>query len=63
MDAGEDGNPAFGALLSYTDNGDGTVTDDNTKLVWEKKSDDGRVEIAGAFPLGRVVESSLLAAN
>lgn len=35
--AGEDGDPAFGAALSYTDNGDGTITDDNTGLVWEKK--------------------------
>jgi hypothetical protein len=26
-----------GAPLSYTDNGDGTFTDDNTGLMWEKK--------------------------
>jgi hypothetical protein len=26
-----------GPVLSYTDNGDGTFTDDNTKLMWEKK--------------------------
>jgi hypothetical protein len=29
--------------LSYTDNGDGTITDDNTGLQWEKKSDDGSI--------------------
>ena len=29
--------------LSFTDNGDGTVTDDNTGLVWEKLSMDGSV--------------------
>src|SRR6185437_3694500 len=34
---GEDGNPAFGAPLSYKDNGDGTITDNNTQLMWEKK--------------------------
>src|SRR5207247_60676 len=29
--------------LSYTDNGDGTITDNNTGLVWEKLSADGSV--------------------
>ena len=38
---GDDGNIQAGATLSYTDNGDGTITDNNTKLMWEKKSDDG----------------------
>jgi len=28
-----------GPPLSYTDNGDGTFTDNNTKLMWEKKDD------------------------
>jgi uncharacterized protein DUF1566 len=28
-----------GPALSYTDNGDGTFTDNNTKLMWEKKTD------------------------
>lgn len=27
-----------GSALSYTDNGDGTFTDNNTKLIWEKKT-------------------------
>jgi hypothetical protein len=40
---GHDGELQKGAPLSYTDNGDGTVTDNNTGLVWEKKSDDGSV--------------------
>jgi uncharacterized protein DUF1566 len=31
------------APLEYVDNGDGTVTDMNTGLMWEKKSDDGSV--------------------
>jgi hypothetical protein len=34
---GDDGDIKAGAALSYTDNGDGTTTDNNTKLVWENK--------------------------
>jgi uncharacterized protein DUF1566 len=41
--AGDDGAIQAGATLSYTDNGDGTITDNNTKLVWEKKSADGSI--------------------
>jgi hypothetical protein len=37
----DDGVVQAGASLSYTDNGDGTITDGNTGLMWEKKSDDG----------------------
>ena len=33
----DDGTVQAGALLSYTDNGDGTITDNNTLLMWEKK--------------------------
>jgi hypothetical protein len=29
---------ALGATLSFTDNGDGTITDNNTRLMWEKKA-------------------------
>lgn len=32
-----------GAPLSYTDNGDGTFTDDNTGLMWEIKAYDGTI--------------------
>jgi hypothetical protein len=32
-----------GATLDYTDNGDGTITDNDTGLQWEKKSDDGTI--------------------
>jgi hypothetical protein len=39
----QDGDIQAGALLSYTDNGDGTITDNNTGLVWEKKSLDGTI--------------------
>jgi len=41
--AGSDGDVQAGAALSYTDNGDGTITDNNTGLMWEKKSDDGSI--------------------
>jgi hypothetical protein len=37
--AGDDGALRMGAALSYTDNGDGTVTDNSTGLMWEKKTD------------------------
>ena len=38
-----DGDIRAGAPLSYTDNGDGTITDDNTRLMWEKKNDSGGI--------------------
>jgi Protein of unknown function (DUF1566) len=41
--SGDDGAIQAGATLSYTDNRDGTITDNNTKLMWEKKSDDGSI--------------------
>ncbi|MFL6234818.1 MAG: DUF1566 domain-containing protein, partial [Thermoanaerobaculia bacterium] len=37
----DDGTVRAGAPLSFTDNGNGTVTDNNTLLVWEKKGDNG----------------------
>ena len=40
---GGDGDIQAGAPLSYKDNGDGTITDKNTHLTWEKKSDDGTI--------------------
>ena len=43
MGTGQDGAIQAGGTLSYTDNGDGTITDHNTKLVWEKKSFDGTI--------------------
>jgi hypothetical protein len=35
---GQDGEFQAGGALSYTDNGDGTITDTNTGLTWEKKT-------------------------
>jgi len=37
----DDGFVKAGGALSYQDNGDGTITDLNTGLMWEKKSADG----------------------
>lgn len=37
----DDGTLQLGAALNYTDNGDGTITDLNTGLMWEKKCDCG----------------------
>ncbi len=34
----DDGTVQAGAPLRYTDNGDGTITDNNTGLMWKKKS-------------------------
>ena len=45
---GQDGDLRKGAPLSYTDNGNGTVTDNNTGLVWEKLSRDGSVHDVGS---------------
>ena len=40
---GSDGDVEAGNALSYTDNGDGTITDNNTGLMWEKKDDSGGI--------------------
>jgi hypothetical protein len=37
----DDGTLEAGTPFAYADNGDGTVTDLNTGLMWEKKSNDG----------------------
>lgn len=40
---GSDGAVQKGATRSFTDNGNGTITDNTTGLMWEKKSDDGGI--------------------
>jgi Protein of unknown function (DUF1566) len=37
----DDGTVEAGAPLAFVDNGDGTITDLNTKLMWTKHADDG----------------------
>jgi hypothetical protein len=46
---GEDGDIRAGAVLAYSDNSDGTVTDLNTGLVWEKVTSDGSVHDMNNF--------------
>jgi hypothetical protein len=41
--SGQDAEYQAGVPASYTDNGDGTVTDNVSKLMWEKLSDDGSI--------------------
>jgi hypothetical protein len=40
---GQDGEIQAGGALAYVDNGDGTISDVNTHLMWEKKSADGGI--------------------
>jgi hypothetical protein len=40
---GHDGDLQKGLARSYVDNGDGTITDTKTGLMWEKLSDDGSI--------------------
>lgn len=40
---GQDGETQAGKALKYKNNGNGTVTDLNTLLIWEKQSDDGTI--------------------
>ena len=41
--SGHDGELQKGLVRTFTDNGDGTVTDNLTGLMWEKQSDDGSI--------------------
>lgn len=41
--SGQDGETQSGLARSFTDNGNGTITDNNTGLVWEKLSDDDSI--------------------
>ncbi len=45
--SGDDGTIQAGASLHYVDNGDGTITDSTTGLMWEKKDDDNLGGLAG----------------
>ncbi len=45
---GQDGAVPAGAARSYTDNGDGTITDNVTGLMWEKLSNDGSIHDGNA---------------
>jgi hypothetical protein len=45
--AGSDGDVQAGLARSFTDNGDGTITDNLTGLMWEKKDDSNLEGAAG----------------
>lgn len=40
---GQDGETQLGTVRAFTDNGDGTITDGGTGLMWEKLSDDDSI--------------------
>jgi hypothetical protein len=44
---GQDGDIRAGGALAYIDNGDGTITDRTTGLMWEKLSSDGSIHDYG----------------
>jgi hypothetical protein len=46
---GQDGQIQAGGALAYVDNGDGTISDLNTHLMWEKKSLDGSIHDESHF--------------
>lgn len=41
--SGQDGETQHGVVRGFTDNGDGTITDEATGLMWEKLSNDGSI--------------------
>jgi hypothetical protein len=51
---GQDGEFQAGLAPAYVDNGDGTITDTNTGLMWEKLSGDGSVHDRSA-PYNQVI--------
>lgn len=53
---GTDGDLRVGVDPSFRDNGDGTITDERTGLVWEKKSNDGSIhDLDNAYAWGQAV--------
>src|SRR3989442_15495170 len=56
----DDGFVRAGGALSYRDNGDGTITDLNTGLMWEKKSVDGSDhDVTKVFPWSSLVQATV----
>jgi hypothetical protein len=46
---GQDGDVQAGLSRLFTDNGDGTVSDQRTGLMWEKMSADGTIHAGGSY--------------
>ncbi len=59
---GQDGESQAGVPLAYRDNGDGTITDLNTGLMWEKLSDDGSIHDKDNYYTWTAAVSSKIAA-
>lgn len=68
---GSDGQVQAGIPLAYRDNGDGTVTDLNTGLMWEKKDDSGGIHdwdnrytwsLTGTFMMSGTIATEFLSA-
>jgi hypothetical protein len=58
---GSDGAVRAGTALSYTDNGDGTITDNNTGLMWEKKDASGGIhDQDNSYTWGMTVQSNAM---
>ena len=56
----DDGTVEAGKTLNYKDNGDGTITDKVTRLMWEKKSDDGGLhDKDNAYPWSSAVTDTI----
>src|SRR5437870_8404882 len=56
----DDGVVKAGGALSYQDNGDGTITDLNTGLMWEKKSMDGTDhDVTKVFPWSSLFQATI----
>lgn len=61
---GHDGDTCAGGPLSYIDNGDGTITDENTGLMWEIKIDDaGTHEVHRRYSWEDALSQFLLVLN
>ena len=59
---GQDGESQAGVPLAYRDNGDGTITDLNTGLMWEKLSNDGSIHDKDNYYTWTAAVSSKIAA-
>lgn len=64
LGTGQDGELQKGVSHSFTDNGDGTITDNVTGLMWEKLSNDGGIHDRGqAFSWSDASATKIAALN
>lgn len=60
-EVGDDGDLENGAAHSYVDNGDGTITDANTGLMWEKKDRAGGIHDIATTYTWDVLDTAFIA--